>query len=224
MPRRSRFPEPPFPDRFTGVELQARIDGIRGEGITRLIDCSVCGSRMIANPLGGHATCLGLVSTQTPLDGPRIAGDWIDGPIGAHGRQRAADDAAAAKAAELLKAAMPDRPQTPEPPPTILEPDVDTQRRITKAMRSAPKCRICRKPMVATPYGDDGAHFICAEAEREGVEPDEIVALTPHGRVKGRKGRDLANVIWATTVDEAEKHWTDWGAAVASLDGGAASE
>lgn len=207
------------PDRWTGVELQARIDALRGNA-TRLIDCSVCGGRMIANPHGGHATCLGLASPQTPLEGSRIAGDWIDGPIGARGRQRAADDAAAAKAAELLKAAMPDRPQAPEPAPTILEPDVDTQRRIAKAMQDAPKCRICRKPILTADPDWSGSHerehFICAEAERQSVELADIVALTPHGGVNGRKGRNLADVIWETTVAEAEKHWTDWAAAIAA--------
>lgn len=224
MPRRRpEGLEPPFPDRFTGDELQARIDGIRGNVASRLIDCSVCGGRMIENRHGWHLGCLGRASTQEPLEGPRIAGDWIDGPIGANGRQRAVDDAAAARAAEAAKAAMPAALAQLVQPTVVLEPDLDTQRRITKQLRAAPKCRICRKPMLTAPLGwstagDNGAHFICAEAERQGVPIDEIVALQPHGRVKGRKGRDLADVIWSTTVDETEKHWTDWAAAMAALE------
>jgi hypothetical protein len=234
MPRSQRRPEWHAPDRFVGEELQRRIEAFRGGVRTELMACSVCGGMMPPCSLGGHARCLGVESVQEPMPGPRLIGDFLQSAVAELGRQTAIDDAAAAKAAEAALAAMPVQPAGPEPaPPPILEPDLDTQRRIAKAMSGATKCAICRKPIATGAYAltysatdlvgnPKPAHFICAEAEAQGVEVDEVYALQPHGKVNGRKGRDLANVIWATTVDETERHWTDWAAAVATPDEGAA--
>lgn len=235
--RTIRVFQPPFPDRWVGEELQRRIEAFRGGVRTELMACSVCGGMMIPCSLGGHARCLGVESVQEPMPGPRLIGDFLQSAVAELGRQTAINDSAAAKAAAAALEAMPVQPAGPEPelPAALFEPDLDTQRRIAKALSGAPKCRICRKPMHTGAYawsgdrdGDLGgdprpAHFICAEAEARGVEIDEVYALQPHGRVKGRKSRDLANVIWATTVDETERHWTDWAAAVATPDEGAAT-
>lgn len=233
MPRPRRLPEWHAPDRFVGEELQRRIEDIRGGSRTELVPCSVCGQQMFPSSLGGHARCLGVESEQEPPEGPRLIGDFLASAVADLGRQAAADDAEKARAAEAVKAAMPAAPPVPEQelPAAVFEPDLDARRRITRALSGAMRCRLCRKPIhsVADWSGRDlggdpmPTHFICAEAEAQGVDVDDVYALKPHGGKVKARGRDLANVIWAT-VDETVRHWTDWAAAVATPEEGAAAD
>jgi hypothetical protein len=230
-PRPRRLPVWHAPDRFVGEDLQRRIEDIRGGSRAVLVPCSVCGQQMFPSSLGGHARCLGV----EPLEGPRLIGDFLASAVANLGRRAAADDAEKARAAEAAKAAMPEPPPVPEQelPAVMFEPDPDARRRMTKALGGAPKCRICRKPMHTGAYDWSGrdlggdprpAHFVCAEAEAQGVDVDDVYALSPHGGKVKARGRDLANVIWATVVDETERHWTDWAAAVATPEEGAAAD
>lgn len=214
---------PPFADRFFGDDCQARIDAMRGGPTGPLMHCSICDVPMTRTDLGAHVACLGIRAEPYAMDGPRISeAELLLSAAFSAGTARAIREAEEARAAEAAKAAMPapeltdDAGQSPE----MFEPDLDTQRRITKEIRRSRPCRLCRRPMVVSDLHWRDAHFICEEAERQGVTFADVYALQPQAGVKGRKSRDLANVIWSTTTDDAERHWTDWAAAMAALNEG----
>src|SRR6185369_16299704 len=89
---------------------------------------------------------------------PRLIGDLLGSVVWQLGQQQAADQKAAALAAEAAKAAMPTPELAPEPTAEAAQftPDRVSQQRINRAVRNAPRCRICRKPMVTGSYDWSG--------------------------------------------------------------------